>query len=61
MLTNKVPRDKLCEAYKFFTTDPVLLDFHVDSLIQELGEEQESYEVDSIHKAMRDMDVQLYK
>lgn len=52
----KVPRDKVREAYKFFTIDPKILQFHEDVIFEYLGEKSE-FEVKEIIDAMIKIDM----
>jgi hypothetical protein len=44
----KVPKEKIREAYKFFTIDPKLLDYHTEQLLGKLGGRKDSFSVGEI-------------
>lgn len=60
-VNGKIPKEKLSEAYKFFTIEPALLEFHVNQIIEYLGDLQEGYPIKEVTTAMKQLDMDHYK
>lgn len=56
----KISQSQLSEAYKMFTIEPLLLDFHSQELIQELSSEKTEYSINEVIQGMKNIDVKFF-
>ena len=56
-----VSKGKLGDGFKFFTTDPKLLEFHAKQLHEKLGNEKEFFDTSDIIAALKQLDIDFHK
>ena len=56
-----VPKNKLADAYKYFTVEPKILEFNVSILQTKLDSSKDSYTIEEIIEGMRKIDIEHYE
>ena len=61
LVNSKIPKEKLSEAFKYFTVEPKILEFHVEKLLEKLDQTKEEYSVEEVLFMMKQLDLEHYK